>query len=174
MTKQSQLTVIIALFVLGWSSSICYAQLAPQDASLKVEAAADLRVQLFAHEPQLFAPTAIDVDEQGRVWVVEGVNYRQAGGPRINEPPYFPDPLRKTGDRIVVLEDTDGDGRCDVSRVFYEGLDINSPQGFAVFGGKVWISQSPSIRTIEISDDGTAGRVETLLTGFGGIHGDQN
>lgn len=150
------------------------AQLAPQEAAPQVEAAAGLRVQLFAHEPQLLAPTAIDVDEQGRVWVVEGVNYRKAGGPRIKEPPYFPQPLRKTGDRVVVLEDTDGDGRCDTARVFYEGLDINSPQGFAVFGGKVWISQSPSIRTIEIKDDGTAGRVETLLTGFGGTHGDHS
>jgi putative membrane-bound dehydrogenase-like protein len=155
-------------------SGVCRGQLPPEEAARQVVAAAGLRVQLFAHEPQLYAPTAIDVDEQGRVWVVEGVNYRQAGGPRINEPPYFPNPLRKTGDRVVVLEDADGDGRCDKSRVFYEGLDVNSPQGFAVFGGKVWISQSPSIRTIDINADGSAGKVQTLLTGFGGIHGDHS
>ncbi len=163
-----------AVFFFVGSASVCNGQLLPQEAHHQIDAPDGLRVQLFAHEPQLFAPTAIDVDEKGRVWVVEGVNYRKAAGPRINEPPYFPNPLRKTGDRVVVLEDTDGDGVCDQSRVFYEGLDINSPQGFAVFGGKVWISQSPSIRTIEINDDGTAGRVETFLTGFGGIHGDHS
>lgn len=165
---------LLALALVTIFASQSFAQLTPEKALETIQPAEGLRVQLFAAEPQLFAPTAIDVDERGRVWVVEGVNYRQAGGPRINEPPYFPKPLRKTGDRVMVLEDTDGDGRCDKTRVFYEGLDINSPQGFAVFGGKVWISQSPSIRTIEIKEDGTAGEIKTLLTGFGAIHGDHS
>lgn len=150
------------------------AQLGPQEALRQLRPAEGLRVQLFAHEPQVYAPTAIDVDEQGRVWVVEGINYRKAGGPRTSEFPYFLKPLRKSGDRVLVMEDEDGDGFCDTSRVFYEGLDINSPQGFAVFGGKVWISQSPRIFTIEIKPDGTAGKQETFLTGFGGVHGDHS
>ena len=135
-------------------------------------AADDLEVHLFAQEPQLVYPTSIDVDEKGRVWVAEGANYRQAGGPRSPTPPYFPKPDRKTGDRIVVLEDTDGDGVCDSSRVFAEGLDINMPLGIAVIGDKVWISQSPHLSTIEINPDGTAGRKEHVLSGFGAIHGD--
>lgn len=168
--------IAIAIWVwCCWSlAAVAFGQLPAEKAVQQIVPAEGLRVQLFAAEPQLFAPTAIDIDEQGRVWVAEGVNYRQASGPRIKEPPYFPTPLRKTGDRIVVLEDTDGDGRCDTSRVFYEGLDINSPQGFAVFGGKVWISQSPSIRTIDIKPDGTAGEMKTLVTGFGAIHGDHS
>src|SRR5262249_42956619 len=137
-------------------------------------AADDLKVTLWAHEPQLYAPTAFDIDDKGRVWVCEGINYRGASGPRTKDPPYFLTPHRKTGDRIVVLEDTKGTGVCDSSRVFYEGLDINSPQGFAVIGNKVWVSQSPNLFTIEINPDGTAGKKETVLTGFGGIHGDHS
>lgn len=155
-------------------TSAAQAQLKPQEAFDQLVPADDLQVQLFAHEPDVIAPTAMDVDEQGRVWVAEGVNYRKAGGPRSKEPPYFLKPLRRTGDRIVVLEDTDGDGHADRSRTFYEGLDINSPQGFAVFGGKVWISQSPAISTIDILPDGTAGKKEVFLEGFGGIHGDHS
>jgi putative membrane-bound dehydrogenase-like protein len=133
-----------------------------------------LDVQLWAHEPQLYCPTAFDIDEKGRVWVAEGVNYRRAAGPKTADPPYYLKPLRKTGDRIVVLEDTKGTGVCDSARVFYEGLDIKSPQGFAVIGDKVWVSQSPTIFTIEIKPDGTAGKKETVLTGFNGLHSDHS
>jgi putative membrane-bound dehydrogenase-like protein len=152
--------------------SVCRAQLPPDKAIL--EPAVDLRVQVFAHEPQLFCPSAFDIDEHGRIWVAEAVNYRNAAGPRTKEPPFFLTPFRKSGDRIVVLEDTDGDGRCDTARVFAEGLDLTAPKGFAVIGDRVWISQSPNIVTIEIKPDGTAGKKNTVLTGFGGIHGDHS
>jgi len=144
----------------------------PEKASL--ETAADLRVQVFAQEPQRYCPTGIDVDEHGRVWVAEGVNYRGAAGPKTKEPPFCLKPFRKTGDRIVVLEDTDSSGKCGKTRVFAEGLDITAPKGFAVIGNRVWISQSPNISTIEIKTDGTAGQKEVVLTGFGGIHGDHS
>ena len=63
---------------------------------------ADLEVTLWAQSPQLKNPTNIDVDADGRIWVAEGVNYR-----------YHKDRDPK-GDRIVVLEDTDRDGRAGV------------------------------------------------------------
>jgi putative membrane-bound dehydrogenase-like protein len=150
------------------------AQLPPPDGVAALVPGEGLQVQLFAHEPQLYCPTAFDIDEKGRVWVTEGVNYRRAAGPKTPEPPYYLTPHRKTGDRIVVLEDTDGNGRCDRSRVFAEGLDIKSPQGFAVIGDRVWISQSPNITTIEIKPDGTAGEKKVILTGFNGIHSDHS
>ncbi|HLF94223.1 MAG TPA: hypothetical protein VJB14_12240, partial [Planctomycetota bacterium] len=90
-------------WILAWAA---LAQLQPAD---------DLEVRLFAKEPHLYNPACIDVDERGRVWVAEAVNYRRSAGPRSPEPPYFREPLRKTGDRIVILEDTDGDGACDRS-----------------------------------------------------------
>src|SRR5262245_34499756 len=138
------------------------AQQSPGEAQAALVAGDGLQVQRFAHEPQLYCPTAFDIDERGRVWVAEGVNYRRAAGPKSPEPPYYKTPFRKSGDRIVVLEDTDGDGKCDRARVFAEGLDIKSPQGFAVIGDRVWISQSPNIFPIEIKPDGTAGKRETI------------
>jgi putative membrane-bound dehydrogenase-like protein len=165
---------LIALTLLAFRERETQAQLKPDQALTALTPAEGLQVQLFAHEDQLVCPTAFDIDEKGRVWVAEGVNYRAAAGPKTPEPPYYLKPLRKTGDRIVVLEDTKGTGKCDSARVFYEGLDINSPQGFAVIGDKVWISQSPNIVTIEIKPDGTAGKKETVLTGFNGIHSDHS
>lgn len=150
------------------------AQLPPPEGVAALIPGDGLQVQLFASEPDLYCPTAFDIDEKGRIWVAEGVNYRRAAGPKTADPPYYLTPHRKTGDRIVVLEDTDGDGKCDRVRVFAEGLDIKSPQGFAVIGDRVWISQSPNITTIEIKPDGTAGERKVILTGFNGIHSDHS
>ena len=57
-----------------------------------------LEVTVWATSPALLNPTNIDFDERGRLWVAEGVNYRSKGN------------RRPEGDRIVVLEDTTGDG----------------------------------------------------------------
>jgi putative membrane-bound dehydrogenase-like protein len=147
-------------------------QASPQEQLAQMTPAEDLEVRLFAHEPDVINPTCIDVDSRGRVWVCEGVNYRGAAGPQSSSPPYFRSPARKTGDRIVVLEDTDGDGVCDRARTFYEGLDIQVPLGIAVIGDKVWISQAPDIFTIDINPDGTAGEKKIVLTGFHGLNSD--
>ena len=74
-------------------------------------AAADLAVDLFAAEPLLRSPSDIDVDAKGRVWVCEVTNYR---GRKDTRP---------EGDRILVLEDTDGDGRADVRILVLEDTD---------------------------------------------------
>ena len=81
-----------------------------------------LQVELFAAEPQLKSPSNIEVDHKGRVWVCEIVNYRSHNG------------KRPQGDRILVLEDTDHDGRSDKQTVFYQGRDIDSPHGILVLG----------------------------------------
>ncbi|MEN9296664.1 MAG: hypothetical protein RJA42_933, partial [Bacteroidota bacterium] len=82
-----------------------------------------LEVKPFASEPMLINPTNIDVDSKGRVWVLEAYNYR----PGINGNPTNPQ-----GDRIVILEDTDGDGQADSRKVFYQSPELNSPLGIAV------------------------------------------
>src|SRR5205823_5949320 len=78
----------------------------PASEALKQFTVADgLEVSLFASEPMVRNPTDMDIDERGRVWITEGANYRssfQKWGL-----------LRPEGDRIVVLEDTDGDGKAD-------------------------------------------------------------
>src|SRR4051812_32938163 len=56
-----------------------------------------LKAELFAAEPMIQNPTNIDIDPRGRVWAVECLNYRK----------YLD--LRPEGDRVVILEDTNGD-----------------------------------------------------------------
>ena len=122
-----------------------------------------LEVSTFATEPMLVNPTNIDVDAKGRVWVCEAYNYR----PQVNGNPTKPE-----GDRIVILEDKNGDGKAETQKIFYQGPEINSPLGIAVFGNKVYVSQSPYIWvfTDENGDD-KADKKEIL---FQGIEGDQH
>ena len=72
----------------------------------RFEAPKGVEVSLWAESPQVYNPTAIDVDPSGRVWVTEAVNYRRWGGrnPGIDH---------SAGDRVVILEDADGDGVFD-------------------------------------------------------------
>ena len=90
----------------------------------------DLEVTVWAQSPLFRNPTNIDFDHLGRAWVAEGVNYR--GARRDGE-----------GDRIVVVQDTDGDGKADKSHVFVQEKYLQSPLGVAVFDNVVVVSQPP-------------------------------
>src|SRR4051794_299141 len=92
-----------------------------RDAALEdvknMSVASGLAATLFACEPDVVNPCDMDVDERGRVWITEGANYRstfQKWGI-----------LRPEGDRIVILEDTDGDGTADHTKVFYQDPSVN-------------------------------------------------
>src|SRR5579885_500393 len=161
-----------ALAVLAGLAAPAAAQLPPEKALASMKPGDGLQVELFAHEPMLINPTSMDVDHLGRVWVCEAVNYR-----RVN----FGRPiLRPEGDRIVILTDTDGDGKADESTVFYQGKGLYGPLGIAVAkdavgpGYKVFVCQSPDILLFEDKDgDGKAdGPPKKLLTGFGGFDHD--
>ena len=80
-----------------------------------------LQAKLFACEPMVRNPTDMDIDERGRVWVAEGANYRSSFKPW--------GVLDAAGDRIVILEDTNGDGRADKQTMFYQDHSINSALG---------------------------------------------
>ncbi len=119
-----------------------------------------LELKLFAAEPMLINPTNIDVDSKGRVWVLEAYNYR----PGINGNPTNPQ-----GDRILILEDTDGDGKADSRKIFYQSPEINSPLGIAVLDSMVIVSQSPYIwKMFDDNRDGKADRKEVMFSGIGG------
>ena len=75
----------------------------------------------------------MDIDAQGRIWVTEGVNYRR-----------HKDRDAK-GDRVVVLEDTDGDGRADTSTVFVQEPTLVAPLGIAVLDNKIIVSNAPDL-----------------------------
>src|SRR5688500_19637190 len=88
----------------------------------------DLEITLWAECPMFFNPTNIDVDARGRVWVAEAVNYR--GFNTLKQ-----DPLtHPAGDRIVILSDSDSDGRADEEKVFVQDADLRAPLGLAVIG----------------------------------------
>ncbi|MCP5090945.1 MAG: DUF1080 domain-containing protein [Gammaproteobacteria bacterium] len=142
-----------------------------QDASfeapdLNFETMDNVNVSLFAESPMLFNPTAMDVDDQGRVWVCEGVNYRQWRGKN-------PGRHHDEGDRIMVLQDTTGDGVADSSTVFVQDKDLTAPLGIAVIGGDVYVSCSPNLFIYrDLDGDLKADEREVFLTGFGGFDHD--
>lgn len=124
---------------------------------------ADLQATLWAESPMLYNPTNIDVDRKGRIWVTEAVNYRNYNNDStkaLHHP---------AGDRVMILEDTDGDGQADQSKVFVQDKDLISPVGIAVIGNQVIVSCSPNliVYTDEDGDD-RPDKKEILLTGFGG------
>ena len=132
----------------------------PKYAVGSLNVAPGLEATLFAAEPMLTNPTDIDVDARGRVWVCEAYNYR----PAING-----NPTHKEGDRIMILEDTNGDGKADVSKVFYQDPSIESPLGIWVQGNKVIVSDSPNVWVLtDENGDDKADKKELLFTGIGG------
>ncbi len=132
----------------------------PENALKGLRVAPGLEVRPFATEPMLQNPTNIDVDEKGRVWVTEAYNYR----PAITK-----NPANLLGDRIMILEDLNGDGKADTAKVFYQGSDLNAPLGICVLGNKVIVSQSPYVWVFyDDNGDDKADRKEILFSGIGG------
>ena len=112
------------------------------------------RVELVAAEPDLLDPVAFDWDHHGRLWVVEMADY-----------PLGMDGKGQPGGRVRVLEDTDGDGRYDTSRLFAEGL--NFPTGILTWRDGVIVTAAPEILWLHDSDgDGRADVREVLIEGF--------
>lgn len=132
----------------------------PENALKGLVAYNGLEVRTMATEPMLKNPTNIDVDERGRVWVTEAYNYR----PGING-----NPTNAIGDRIMILEDQNGDGRMDTAKVFYQGQELNAPLGIHVLYNKVIVSQSPYVWVFyDDNGDDKADRKEILFQGVGG------
>ncbi|RMG40034.1 MAG: dehydrogenase [Planctomycetota bacterium] len=128
-------------------------RLSPQEAIARMKVPPGFHVELVAGEPDIVNPVAMAIDERGRFWITESLEYpRSSSGPGR--------------DRIKVLEDTDGDGKADKVSVFAEGLNI--PSGIAVGYGGVWVANAPDILFLQDTDgDGKADRKEVVVTGFG-------
>jgi len=126
-------------------------------------AASGLEVTLWASEPMLANPTNMDIDARGRIWVLEGVNYRRQ---LMGQKDY------RGGDRILILEDTNLDGRADKVKVFDQGPHLRSPLGIAVFGNRVVVSQSPDAVVYTKDEDDRIISKETLVTGWRGVDHD--
>ena len=124
-----------------------------------------LTVSLWADETLVNNPTSLCIDARGRVWVSEAVNYREWTNHQEETGHVF----QPAGDQIVILEDTNQDGRADSRRVFAQDPDLIAPTGVCVLGNRVFVSCSPSIFVFTDDDgDDLADRKEIFLTGFGG------
>jgi putative membrane-bound dehydrogenase-like protein len=133
----------------------------PENATQQLDVHPECVVQLFASEPMMLSPASIDIDHRGRVWVCEVVNYRKHNGERAE------------GDRILILEDTDGDAKADKSTVFHQGADVNSAHGICVLGNKALISCGDDVFwLIDDNGDDKADRKELLFTKIGGAQHD--
>ncbi|MGN7721719.1 PVC-type heme-binding CxxCH protein [Chitinophaga sp. 22620] len=131
--------------------------------SLDLYLPGDLEATLWAESPLFYNPTNMDVDIRGRVWITEAVDYRNFNNDSAKHL------YHANGDRVMILEDTDGDGRADTSKVFVQDSDLIAPVGIAVIGNKVVVSCSPNmiVYTDENGDD-RPDKKEIFLTGFGG------
>jgi len=133
----------------------------PENAVSALKVANGLNIELFASEPMMTNPTNMDIDDKGRVWITEAYNYR------INLHPDHPH--KEAGDRILILEDTNGDGKADTSKVFYQDTSINAALGIAILGNKVIVSCSPNVFVLTDTDgDDKADKKEILFRGIGG------
>ena len=133
----------------------------PDKAVEQLEVHPELKVQLFASEPMMLSPASIDIDARGRVWVCEVVNYRKHNGERAE------------GDRILILEDSDGDAKADKSITFYQGTDVNSAHGICVLGNKALISCGDDVFwLIDDNGDDKADRKQLMFTKIGGAQHD--
>ena len=143
--------------------------LKPAETVAKFKVADEFEVKLFAGEPDVVNPVAFTVDEKGRIWAVECFEYPKRT-PKGKAP----------RDRIVILEDTDGDGVADKRTVFAEGKDFPVPDerkkaglgafdlctGIEVGYGGVFVGAAPYLWFIENKND-KPGKIDVLLKGFG-------
>ncbi len=110
-------------------------------------------VQVVAAEPDVVQPIAYTIDDRGRLWVVENTNYPACPG--------------KPVDKVLVLEDAEGDGRAEKRTVFLDSVTFTS--GIAVGFGGVGLGSPPNLLFVP-DKDGDAkpdGPAETVLDGWG-------
>ena len=114
-----------------------------------------MEVNLFAADPLLAKPIQMNFDAQGRLWIASSEVYPQVK------------PGQKASDKILVLEDVNGDGKTDKTTVFAEGLLI--PTGVVPDdkGGAYVVNSTELIHLQDTDGDGKADRREIVLSGFG-------
>ena len=109
--------------------------------------------KVVASEPDIVQPIAYTMDDRGRLWVLENTNYPESPGEKH--------------DRIIILEDADGDGSAEKQTVFYDKMSFAS--GIAIGHGGVWVGAPPNLLFFPRKDDGDVfkGEPEIVLDGWG-------
>ena len=126
------------------------------EAISKMTVGKGLKVELFASEkefPELVNPVQIAFDTRGRLWVAAWKNY-----------PHW-EPKTPMDDKLLILEDTNGDGKADKRTVF--AGDLNNPTGFEFYNGGVILAQAPNLVFLkDTNGDDRYDTKEILLHGF--------
>ena len=153
--RSTSVLILLAGTTAATASDLPYAGLPAEEAALAMRLPDGFRVVPFAAEPDVVQPIAMAIDHRGRLWVAEGHSY----------PVKRPEGEGK--DRILIFEDTDGDGRHDVRKVFAERLNLVS--GLEVGFGGAFVGQAPELLFIPDADgdDVPDGPPEALLDGWG-------
>lgn len=141
-----------------------YAGLKPEAAAAAMTVPEDFKVTLFAGEPDVHQPVAFCIDDRGRLWVAECYTYPKR---MPFDGPLLPEAERKKGDRILIFEDTDGDGKFDKRTTFIEGLNLLT--GIEIGFGGVWVGAAPYFMFIPILADDKPGEIKVLLDGWDAV-----
>jgi len=130
--------------------------LSGEEAIGKMTVAKGMKVNLFASEkefPELAKPVQMAFDARGRLWVAAWPTY-----------PHWK-PKEPMDDKLLIFEDTDGDGKADKVKVFADGL--HCPTGFEFANGGVYIAQAPDLMFLKDTDgDDKADVRERVLSGL--------
>ena len=131
--------------------------LTPEEQLATFEMAPGYSIELVASEiefPELENPVSLTFDTKGRLWVSVMPSYPQVL------------PGTKPNDKLLIFEDTDGDGRADLCKTFADGLHL--PAGFELGHGGAYVAQMPNLVFLpDEDDDDRADGMITLLRGFG-------
>lgn len=148
----------IALPALAQKSSSKPPSYTPEQATARMTLPEGFKVTQFAAEPHVVQPFAFCFDSRGRVWVCENLNYETRRSDTFDEGPKG---------RIIILEDTDGDGHFDKKKVFADKLFF--PTGLQVGFGGVWVGSPPHLLFIpdRDGDDVPDGKPEVVIDGWG-------
>ena len=118
-----------------------------EEALAKFHTAPGYKIELFASEeqfPDLANPVQISFDSKGRLWVATMPSY-----------PHYKAGDGKPNDKIIILEDTDGDGKADKQSIFADNLHL--PIGFEFTPEGVYVSQGKNLVLLKDTDgDGKA------------------
>jgi putative heme-binding domain-containing protein len=144
----------VALFALGFGSTRA-ADTSPAAELASLRVLAGFEVSLFASEADgVLKPIQLRFDPDGRLWVCGSVVYPQLK------------PGEKPRDRVVVLEDTDGDGRADKSTVFVD--DLLMPTGLELGDGGLYVNSGTELLHLrDTNGDGKADQRRVVFRGFG-------
>jgi putative membrane-bound dehydrogenase-like protein len=147
---------VVSLAVL-LGASVCAAEdkpLSPTEAPNKMTLPDGFKATLFAGEPDVVQPIAFTFDDRGRLWVVECTSY-----PKWTT-------AKEGKDRVLIFEDTHGDGHFDKCTVFWDkGANLT---GIELGFGGVWLCATPNLLFIPVKEgeDKPAGPPEVVLDGW--------